>query len=93
LPIIASRIQTIALFGITITLFFSLKTLPPKPARYKAHRTIFMVLQWVYLPVTTIVYSAFAAINSQTRLIFGWHLGKFDTTDKAVVGEDRKRSL
>src|SRR5690606_6077695 len=35
LPLIASRIQTIALGGIFITLFLSLKTLPPKPARYK----------------------------------------------------------
>jgi len=90
LPFIASRVQTIALAGIFVTLFFSWKTLPPKPKRYRAHRTIFMLLQWVYLPVTTIVYSSFSAINSQTRLMFKRYLGKFDVTDKAVITEDKK---
>jgi cellulose synthase/poly-beta-1,6-N-acetylglucosamine synthase-like glycosyltransferase len=93
LPIIASRIQTVAMAGIFITLFFSIKTLPPKPARYKAHRRVFMIIQWVYLPVTTIIYSAFSAINSQTRLIFGRYLDKFDVTDKAVITEDNKRVM
>ncbi len=93
LPYIASRIQTIALLGIVSTLFLSLKLLPPKPARYKSHRTLFMVFQWVMLPLTTIVFNAMAALNSQTRLIFGWNLNKFDVTDKAVVKEDKKRVM
>ncbi len=84
LPLIASRIQTVALVGIFITLFLSIRTLPPKPARYKRHRSIFMVAQWVLLPVTTILYNALAALNSQTRLMFGWYLDKFDVTDKSV---------
>ena len=93
LPIIASRIQTFAMVGIVVTLFLSLKLLPPKPARYKHHRTLFMVLQWAILPVTTIVFNSLAALNSQTRLIFGWNLNKFDVTDKAVVKEDKQRVM
>ncbi|MDB5186461.1 MAG: conserved rane protein of unknown function, partial [Candidatus Saccharibacteria bacterium] len=93
LPIIASNIQTVAMVGITVTLFFSLKTLPPKPERYKSHRSLFMILQWVYLPVTTIVYSSFAALYSQTRLMFGKYLGKFDVTDKAVVTAENKKIM
>lgn len=90
LPLIVSRIQTVALIGVVSTLFFALKTLPPKPARYKRHRSLFMVLQWVYLPVTTIVYNSMAALYSQTRLIFGWYIDKFDVTEKAVVTQDNK---
>lgn len=93
LPIIASRIQTLALLGILVTLFLSIKMLPPKPARYKRRRTVFMMLQWVMLPVTTILYNSFAALNSQTRLIFGRYLGKFDLTDKAVVKGDKQKTL
>jgi hypothetical protein len=89
LPILVSRIQTVALAGIIATLFISFKTLPPKPARYKAHRNIFMILQWVYLPVTTIVYSSLSAFYSQTRLIFGLYYDKFDVTDKAVMVKDK----
>ncbi len=93
LPIIVRNIQTIALLGIFVTLFFSLKTLPPKPARYKKHRTFFMIIQWAYLPFTTILYSSFSALNSQTRLLLGKYLDKFDVTDKAVVTEDRQKQL
>ncbi len=88
LPQIASRIQTIAMVGILVTLYLSFKILPPKPERYKRRRTIMMMLQWVLLPITTIVYSSFAAINSQTRLMFGWYLYKFDLTEKAVKTEE-----
>jgi hypothetical protein len=93
LPHIASRIQTLALVGIFVTLFLSLKMLPPKPERYKRRRTVFMMLQWVMLPVTTIAYNSLAALYSQTRLMLGKYIGKFDVTDKAVVTEDRRTIL
>lgn len=88
LPGIASRILTVAMFGIVLTLFLSVKALPPKPARYKRHRSIFMLLQWVFLPVTSIAYGSLSALNSQTRLIFGRYLGKFDVTEKVVKKDD-----
>jgi cellulose synthase/poly-beta-1,6-N-acetylglucosamine synthase-like glycosyltransferase len=93
LPHIASTIQTIALAGIFVTLFLSLKILPPKPARYKSHRTIFMVVQWLFLPVTTIAYNALSALYSQTRLMFGKYIDKFDVTDKAVITEDKRKVI
>lgn len=90
LPIIAGNIQTIAMFGILATLYLSMKMLPPKPARYKRHRTIFMILQWVLLPFTTILFNAAAAITAQTRLMFGRYLDKFDVTDKATKTDDNR---
>jgi hypothetical protein len=85
---VVSRIQTVALLVAVVTVFLSLKTLPPKPARYKRHRSVFMVLQWAYLPLTTIVFNAFAALYSQTRLLLGRYISKFDVTDKAVVTQN-----
>lgn len=86
LPFIASKIETIALAGIFVTLFLSFKSLPPKPLRYKRHRTVLMALQWVLLPVTSIGFNTLAAITSQTRLMFKRYLDlrEFDVTDKAV---------
>jgi cellulose synthase/poly-beta-1,6-N-acetylglucosamine synthase-like glycosyltransferase len=86
LPQYASNLQRIAMVGIIISLFLSMRSLPPKPLRYRRHRTIWMVLQWVYLPLTTIVYSACAAIYSQTRLALGKYLG-FIVTEKATKSE------
>lgn len=90
LPIIVSRVQTIALIFIIITIYFAFLTLPPKPARYRRHRTLWMILQWVYLPLTTIIYNSFAALYSQTRLMFGLYVAKFHVTEKAVVTADKQ---
>ena len=84
LPKVVSNIQTVAMIGLFITMFLSFKSLPPKPLRYKRHHSIFMALQWVLLPITTILYNASAALYSQTRLFFGKYLDKFDVTDKAI---------
>lgn len=89
LPILASKIQTIAMAGILITFFLGMKTLPPRPKRYKRKRTLWMVIQWVYLPVTSIIYSSFAAIYSQTRLLFGKYMEKFDVTQKEVRSDTK----
>lgn len=84
LPIIASYAQTIAMIGLFISIFLSMKLLPPRPERYKRHRTIFMVLQWVLLPITSIVYGSLAALNSQTRLLLGKYLESFKLTYKGI---------
>lgn len=84
LPIIASRIQTFATVGLFISIYYSIRLLPPKPARYKNRHRLYMLLQWLYMPITTILYSGFAALYSQTRLMFGRYLGKFDVTEKVV---------
>jgi cellulose synthase/poly-beta-1,6-N-acetylglucosamine synthase-like glycosyltransferase len=83
LPVIASRILTIAMVGLVVTIFISMLSLPPKPPGYKRTRTFWMLAQWVLLPVVTIVFSAFAAIEAQTRLMVGRRLD-FNVTEKAV---------
>lgn len=84
LPEIVSGIQRVAMVGLVITIFLSLKMLPPRPARYKRRRTVWMILQWFLMPFTAIVYSAAAALNAQTHLLLGKYLDKFDVTEKAT---------
>lgn len=85
LPEVLSVIQRIAMVGILITVFLSFKMLPPRPERYKRSRTIGMLLQWLLMPFTAIFYSSFSAFYSQTRLMLGKYLDKFDVTDKATI--------
>jgi len=86
LPQYASALQRIAMVGIFISLFLSMRSLPPKPLRYRRHRTLWMIVQWIYLPITSIAYSALAAISAQTRLALGRYLG-FNVTEKATKSE------
>ncbi len=90
LPIVVSHIQQVAMIGLFITIFLMLKMLPARPSRYKRHRTFFMVAQWVLMPVTSLCFSAAASLNSQTRLMFGRYLDKFDVTDKATIASREK---
>lgn len=82
LPQVASQLQFVATIGLFITVFLAFKVLPARPARYRRHRNIFMIAQWLLMPVTSILYGSAAAFNSQTRLFFGKYLEKFDVTVK-----------
>ena len=91
LPEVISRVQQVALIGLFITVFLAFKLLPPRPLRYKRHRTIWMVLQWVLMPVTAIVYSSASAFTSQTALLLGRYFDKFDVTEKAIVSDKKNK--
>jgi hypothetical protein len=84
LPEVISRVQQVAMVGLFITVFLGFKMLPPRPARYKRHRSVSMLLQWCLMPVTAIAYSAASAFNAQTHLFLGKYLDKFDVTEKAT---------
>jgi hypothetical protein len=85
LPLIVSRIQRVGLATAVISVYICLVTLPPRPARHKRYRSVLMTLQWVLAPITSFLFGSLAAFNSQTRLMFGWYLSKFDLTEKATV--------
>lgn len=85
LPDTISIIQRVAMIGILITVFLAFKMLPPRPERYKKHRSVFMVLQWLLMPITSVLYSAMSALYSQARLALGRYLDKFDVTEKATI--------
>lgn len=91
LPNVISTLQQVATVGIFITILISLKMLPPRPERYRKRRSLWMVAQWIYMPVTSICYNAAAAAYSQTRLAFGKYLDKFDVTEKGRI-EDVERA-
>ena len=72
-----------------MSIFLSMKLLPPRPERYKRHRNVLMLLQWILLPITSIAYGSMAALNSQTRLMLGKYLNKFALTHKGVKSKPK----
>lgn len=82
LPWIVSRILFFANFGLLIPIYLSIKLLPERPRhRHRFHRFWFAI-QWLLSPITTIVFGSFAALNAQTRLMFGRYLEEFNVTNK-----------
>jgi hypothetical protein len=82
LPNLTSRILTLAMAGMIVSAIISLQLLPPRPEGYSKWRTLSMVLQWVLLPVTLIIFGSFPALESQTRLMIKKPLG-FWVTEKS----------
>jgi len=83
LPEITSNINMLSSATIILTALISLISLPPRPARYGKIHSMFMFFQWALLPITSIFFGAFAALNAQTRLMFGKYL-EFYVTEKAT---------
>lgn len=83
-PNIVSVVETFASIGLIVSILVSLKMLPKRPAKYKKGKTVFMILQWVLMPVTSILYQSLAAFYAQTRLMLGKYMEKFDVTKKVV---------
>ncbi len=84
LPNIVSIVQTIALIGVLVTIWTSFKLLPKRPKKYKKSRTFGMISQWLLMPIVALFYTSFAAFYSQTRLMLGKYMEKFDVTKKVV---------
>jgi cellulose synthase/poly-beta-1,6-N-acetylglucosamine synthase-like glycosyltransferase len=81
LPKLTSFIMTAAMAGIVISAITSLLLLPPRPKNFSRWKNLSMFFQWLLMPVTLIVFGAFPALESQTRLAFRKYLG-FWVTEK-----------
>lgn len=77
-PRLTSWIMTFAMFGIITSIYLTIKLLPPRPLSVGHHKYLFMVLQWVMVPVT-LVFSSIPAIEAETRLMLGKYLGFWPT--------------
>lgn len=79
LPKLTSYIMTLAMVGMFISAGISFLLLPRKPKKYKKHKYVFMLLQWLLLPITTIFFGSIPALEAQIRLMIGKHMGFFVT--------------
>lgn len=84
LPSIIGRINTLALVLLFILMYVGMITLPSRPEHYSRWRYLAFIWQWILMPVSGIIFNSFAALTTQTRLLFGFYLERFDVTEKVV---------
>ncbi|MFH1308897.1 MAG: glycosyltransferase family 2 protein [Patescibacteria group bacterium] len=82
LPRMTRLLMTIAMIGLVLSAFYALKLLPPRPKKYTSKKYIFMILQWMLIPLTMTIFGAIPALISQTRLMLGKYMGFWVTTKK-----------
>lgn len=79
LPVVSRTLMTVAMSGLFLSAILSTILLPKRPKNYSILKTISMPFQWIILPISIIIFGAFPALESQTRLMFGKYLGFFVT--------------
>jgi hypothetical protein len=74
-PFVLEWLLGIAMLGILASALFSLQLLPPHPRGRTMSTHFIAVLQWLLLPITLLFFGAIPAVDAQTRLMLGKHLG------------------
>lgn len=75
LPVVSRALMTLAMSGLVFSAMISTFLLPPRPREYKFWKNISMVLQWLILPISIVIFGAIPGLEAQTRLMFGKYLG------------------
>lgn len=75
LPILTRDLMSLAMMGLIMSAAISMSLLPPRPEGTSWSQTLFMLLQWVFVPLTVTIFGAIPSLDAQTRLMFGRYMG------------------
>ncbi|MFY9461846.1 MAG: glycosyltransferase family 2 protein [Candidatus Sungiibacteriota bacterium] len=74
LPRITRSIMILAMVGLVTSAVISTSLLPPRPGRHPLRKYLWMILQWLLLPITIIIFGSIPGLEAQTRLALGKRL-------------------
>lgn len=80
-PHVLEMLMRLAMVGVIVSAIVGFALLPPRPSHKRRRSVLIMILQWVMVPVTFVVFGSIPAIDAQTRLMLGKYLG-FKVTKK-----------
>lgn len=75
LPAVTTNLMNFAMIGLVLSAVVSALLLPPKPAGYPAWKKPVMVLEWIAVPVTIVIFGAIPCLEAQIRLMIGKYMG------------------
>lgn len=84
LPHITQWLMTIAMLGLFLSAYIAITLAPPIPKDLSNHtlRKVLMSIQWLFVPITIIIFGSLPGLHAQTRLMFGKYIGAFWVTPK-----------
>jgi len=75
LPMITQNLMNIAMVGLFLSAIISSLLLPKRPQKYTVWKNIRMLLEWVFIPFTIVVFGAFPCLDAQIRLMRARYMG------------------
>jgi len=82
LPRVTRTLMTIAMIGLIGSAIYSTLLLPKKPKGKNIVNCLGMVIQWILVPFTILVFGAIPGLEAQTRLLLGKYMGFWVTPKK-----------
>ena len=86
LPRITRFLMTLAMLGLVSSAIYSTLLLPKKPKEYGFLKRLGMLVQWILIPFTILIFGAIPGLEAQTRLMLGKYMG-FWVTPKEKAGK------
>lgn len=74
-PHVLEGLMQLAMVGLFISTIMSVLLLPPRPEHHRRHAYIFMIIQWLLVPVSLLFFSSLPCLDAVTRLMLGKYLG------------------
>ena len=74
LPHITSTLMTLAMVGLVTSAIVSTLLLPPTPPKFHWYKHLFLLVEWILIPITVNVFGVLPSLDAQTRLMFGKYM-------------------
>ncbi|MBU1684350.1 glycosyltransferase family 2 protein [Patescibacteria group bacterium] len=84
LPVLTRILMTLAMVGLIVSAIISTLLIPKHPTNWRPINSIVIILQWLVLPISIIIFGAFPALEAQTRLMFGKYMDFWVTSKHRV---------
>lgn len=75
LPIITRDIMLVTMFGLIISAIISISIMGKPPEGQPKTKKVIMILQWILVPISIVIFGAIPALEAQTRLMLGKYMG------------------
>jgi len=75
LPAITSNLMNVAMVGLILSAVISSLLLPERPRKYTAWKNIRMIIEWIFVPFTIIIFGSIPCFDAQIRLMRGKYMG------------------
>lgn len=84
LPIVTRNLMILSMCGLIFSAIISLSLLPKASPVKRRRTTLFMILQWILVPITITFFGSIPGLEAQTRLLFGRYMGFWVTPKHRV---------
>jgi hypothetical protein len=85
LPAITGNLMKASLIGVIVFMIINTLLVNYRPFYFGRRKHLFMLVQWLFLPASLIIFGTIPAIDAQTRLMLGRYMG-FWVTEKSRKG-------